>query len=136
MFRRLVLDNSSTQSKAFVQHLTVSSSNNVLEKFWPAQIYNLFSNSKITFSFKGVFQEHFPKKLLSQYFTPCEIGFAQPKSLGVATPIVHNCDPLDGQAAYAPLRLHSNWTVTMGMEFKVGELTLDEYIHLLSKSLT
>ena len=47
--------------------------------------------------------------------------------------MVHNCDPQDGQAAYSPLRLHSNWTVVEGMEFKVGELKLREYFHLLRK---
>ena len=81
-----------------------------------------------------MFQEHFPTKLLPHYFTPCEIGFAAPKSLGVATPIVHNCDEVNGQAAYTPLRLHSNWTVTPAFSFAVGKLTLREYLHFLSKS--
>ena len=90
----------------------------------------MFLSSIITI-FQAAFERQFPDKLLPQYFQPCEIGFAAPKSLGVVTPLVHNCDPSNGQAAYAPLKLHSNWTVVPGLEFKIGELTLKEYVHFL-----
>ena len=49
--------------------------------------------------------------------------------------MITNCEDHNGQAAYESLKLHSNWTVVPGMEFKVGELTLKEYIHFLRKYL-
>ena len=132
MFHKLILDNSSVESKLFVKHLTVSKSE-ILEIFDHSKIFPLvFELNNIIF--QDSFQSHFPGKLLPHYFKPCEIGFAAPKSLGVATPIVHNCDDNNGEAAYAPLRLHSNWTVTPGLEFSIGKLTLSEYIHFLRKS--
>ena len=71
---------------------------------------------------------------MTKYFKECEVGWAQPKSLGVSPPLVTNCvGPLDSETT--PLRLHSNWTISTGVEFRVGELTLKEYLYLLRKSL-
>ena len=73
----------------------------------------------------------FPDYPIEKYFKTCEIGWAQPKSLGIATPLVHNCN--SGEAEYPPLELHSNWSVCAGVEFRVGEMTLSEYLYFMSK---
>ena len=59
LFRRLVLDNSSNESKKFVQQLTVSLTLYVLEKFSRKFCLGLFLSS-ITPLFRPLLREHFP----------------------------------------------------------------------------
>ena len=44
---------------------------------------------------------------------------------------MHNCH--NGTAANPPLVLHSNWGVSRAVEFRVGEMTLSEYLFFMSK---
>ena len=82
--------------------------------------------------FQAEFKQLFPQYELEKYFKKCEVGWAQPKSLGVSPPLVTNCvGPLNSEQE--PLRLHSNWTISHGIEFRVGEMTFKEYLYLLRK---